>query len=135
MKVKKTISKIQFHRLVIFLAIILSAVVFDAFHDKPERLIDVTSHQAESHDIQASNVFFFNSVSSFKLRSGVDKLFSGFVFSASQNSFLTQYHSCRNFHLLKAERLDHRLPFILTANFMKFNCCHHSCPEDSLRAA
>ncbi len=116
--------------MLIFAAVILSAILFDAFHQSQDSMAKETHQHSESHDLQASHVFYFNSISNFKLRSGVDKLFSGLVFSGCENELLAEYHNNRTFHLLKAESLHNPVPFMQMAHFMKFNSCHHICPDD-----
>lgn len=130
MKIRRSISKSFTHRILLFFAVILGAVIFDAFHNEPVSEIDMCNHQTNSHDLQASDIFFFNPVSTFKIRTGVEKLFSGIVFAGSQNEFLKQYHNYRSFHLLKAESLNKWQLFSETAHFMLFNHCHHVSPVD-----
>jgi len=130
MNFKKYISRKLILRLLLFLAVVLSAVLFDTFHEGSVKLVNETHQRSDSHDMQAGRVFFYNPVSSFKIRSGADKLFSGLIFAASRNEFLSEYHNCRTFHLLKKEALQERLPFLMMAHFMKFNSSHHSSPDD-----
>ncbi|MGD9931558.1 MAG: hypothetical protein AB7U05_16175 [Mangrovibacterium sp.] len=132
---RKHISKKLVCRLLLFVAVALSAVLFDAFHEGSVQLEAEHQTRSESHNLEAGHMFFFNPVNSFKLRTGVDKLLTGFIFAASQNQFLSQYHNYRAFHLFQAESLNERKPFLLTAHFMKFNFCHHSCPDDHSLAA
>ena len=121
--------------MVIFLLIALSAVLFDALHDSSDIKVKNDMHQTSSQQIEASDVLFNNPVSNFKLKTGTDKLLSKLIFTGSRNEFLTQYHNFRTFHLLKAESINKRLPFILTSHFMKFNFCHHSSPDGSSLSA
>ncbi len=131
MKIRKHISKIKLQRIVLFALVVLSAVLFDITHDS-SKATDNTSSQEQTthHQLEASEVIFYNPVSSFKFRTSFDKLFSKLLFSGTENGFLSQYHNFRTFHLLKAEAINKRLPFILTSNFMKFNFCHRSTSDD-----
>lgn len=117
------------------LAVVLSAVLFDALHEGSEKLVDETHQRSESRFLHSSHVFFYNQISHFKLRKGADKLFLGLLFAATQNEFLTKYHNCRTFHLLKAESLKAYLPLVRVIHFMEFNTCHHSGPDDGHSAA
>jgi hypothetical protein len=112
------------------LAVVLSAILFDALHEGSEKLVDEMHQRSESQFLYSSHVFFYNQISHFKLKKGADKLFSGFLFAATQNEFLTKFHNCRTFHLLKAESLRERLPLVRIIHFMEFNTCHHASPDD-----
>ncbi len=130
MNLKKNISKKVALRLLLFAAMVVSAVLFDTFHEGSNKVVDATRQKSESQDMQSSRVFFYNPVSSFKILNGADKLFSGFLYTAGRSWFLAEYHNCRAFHLLKAETLQERVSFLEMAHFMKFNPSHHSSPED-----
>ncbi len=117
------------------LAVVLSAVFFDALHAGSEKLVDETHQRSESQFLHSSHVFFYNPISHFKLRKGADKLFSGLLFAATKSEFLTKYHNCPTFHLLKAESLKAHLPLVRVIHFMEFNFCHHSSPDDGRSAA
>ena len=130
MNLKKNISKKVILRLLLFAAMIASAVLFDTFHEGSGTVADATRQKSESLDMQSSHVFFCNPVSSFKILNGADKLFSGFLFTTGKSEFLTAYHNCRAFHLLKAETLQKRISFLEMAHFMEFNPSHHISPDD-----
>ena len=127
---KKHISKKLLSRLLMFLVVTFAAVLFDAFHEGPDQLAQTNHQHSDTTDLEASQVFFFNPINSFKLRTGVNKLFTGFLIADSQNQFLAQYHNLRSFHLLKAESLKDHPSFIQMAHFMKFNSCHRLSPDD-----
>ncbi len=122
-------------RAMMVLAVVLSAVFFDALHAGSEKLVDETHQRSESQFLHSSHVFVYNPISHFKLRKGADKLFSGLLIAATQNEFLAKYHNCRTFYLLKAEFLRKRLPLVRTIHFMEFNASHHSSPDDGYSAA
>lgn len=135
MNFRRYISKRIVLRVLAVMAVVFSAVLFDAFHEGSEKLVDETQQRSESQFLRGSHVFFYNQISHFKARKGVDKLFAGLLFAATQNEFLTKYHNCRTFHLLKAESLKERLPLVCVVHFMEFNTSHHSNPDDDHFAA
>ena len=136
MKVKKYITRKRIYRLLLFVGVVLSAVLFDVYHQGSEKIMQEMSHRSQSsHSIGNTTEFCVNPISSFKLISGADKLFSGLVFAGSRNELLSAWYNHRSFHLFKAESPNRTNPFLLSAHFMKFNCCHQSSPDDSPTAA
>ncbi|WP_163709570.1 hypothetical protein [Mangrovibacterium lignilyticum] len=136
MKVKKYITRKLICRLLLFAAVVLSAVLFDTYHQGSEQFAQEMSHRSEPTQSTISTPeFCVTPLSSFKLLSGADKLFSGLVFAGSQNDLLAAWHNYRSFHLLKADSVNLPNTFLLSAHFMKFNCCHHSSPDDSPASA
>lgn len=129
MNLRKYISRKILVRVLTLLSVVLLAVLFDTFHEGSAKLVDEMHQRSESQFLHSSHVFFYNQVSHFKLRKGADKLLSGLLFAASQNEFLTKYHNCRVFHLLKAESLKER-PLVQLVHFMEFNTSHHAGPDD-----
>jgi len=117
------------------LAVVLSAILFDAVHEGSAKLVDETHQRSESQFQHSSHVFFYNQVSHFKIRKGADRLFSCLLFAGAQNEFLTKYHNCRTFHVLKAESLQNRLPVNRITHFMEFNVWHHGSSDDDCAAA
>jgi hypothetical protein len=134
MNLRKYISRKVILRFLAIFAVVLSAVLFDALHAGSEKLVDETHQRSESQFMHCNHVFFYNPVNYFKIK-GSNKLFSGLLFAATQNEFLTKYHNCRAYHLLKAESLKERLLLVRIIHFMKFNPCHHVCPDDHLPVA
>lgn len=119
-------------RLLLFAAVVISAVLFDVYHQGSGELARQMTHRSQSsQSISAGTEFCVNQASTFRLINGADKLFSGLVFAGSQNNLLAQWHNHRSFHLLKAESIERVDLFLLSAHFMKFNCCHHSSSDDS----
>lgn len=135
MKIFKHISKVRLQRIIFFLLVALAAVSYDALHEGSNEVVKNHSQQTSSHQVEATDMIFYNTISSFKIREGVDKFVSELTFTGSEDMFLTQYHNYRTFHLLKAVSINKRLPFILTSHFMKFNYCHHSSPDDTFLVA
>jgi len=136
MKVKRNVSRKFICRLLLFVAVVLSAVLFDASHQGSESIPKEKSHKSESSEsIITTPEFCVNPVSTFKLISGADKLFSGLFFAGNQNNLLTSWYNYRSFHLLKAESFDQINPFFRSAHFMKFNCCHQTDPGDNSASA
>ena len=129
MNLSRYISKKTIVRILTGMAIVLSAVVFDAIHEGSEKLADEMQQRSESRFRHSSHIFFYNPVSHFRLKKGADKLFSGLLFAVTQNEFRTRYHNCRTFNLLK-ESLNERRPFVRNFHFMDFNPCHHTGTHD-----
>lgn len=136
MKVKKYMTRKTIYRLLLCMAVVLSAVLFDAYHQAPSSQTKSPASQSESsQSIVSTPEFCVNPATTFKLINGADKLFSGLVFAGTRNELLAEWHNNRSFHLLKAESLSRDQFFLLSAHFMKFNCCHHSNPDDSSASA
>jgi hypothetical protein len=136
MKVKKYMTRKTIYRLLLGLAVVLAAVLFDAYHQgtSPETKSPVSQSES-SQGIVSTPEFCVNPASTFRLIHGADKLFSGLVFAGTRSELLTEWHNNRSFHSLKAESLNRDNPFLLSAHFMRFNCCHHSSPDDSSASA
>lgn len=135
MNFRRYISKKIILRVLTVVAVVLSAALFDALHTGSEKLVDEMHQRSESQFLHSNHVFFYIQVSHFKLKKGADKLFSGLLFAVTQNEFLTKYHNCRTFHLLKAEALKERLPLDRVIHFMEFNTWHHAVQDDYHSAA
>lgn len=119
-------------RLLLFAAVVISAVLFDVYHQGSAELAQAMSHRSQSSQtIGTASEFCVNPASTFRLINGADKLFSGLVFAGNQNNLMAQWHNHRSFHLLQAESIDRVDPFWLSAHFMKFNCCHQTSSGNS----
>ncbi len=118
-------------RLVVLLALVASAVVFDLCHDQlPEQVASQTQDTSE-HLFDQSQVAYCNPLSSFKMRTGSDRLISKILFSKGQDRFLSAYHNQKAYHVLKAESLNERLPQSARIHFLEFMICHHASSDDN----
>ncbi|MFV0378251.1 MAG: hypothetical protein ACK5JD_13235 [Mangrovibacterium sp.] len=119
-------------RLLLFAAVVISAVLFDVYHQGSAELAQAMSHRSQpAQSVSASPGFCVNQASTFRLINGADKLFSGLVFAGTRSNLLVQWNNHRAFYLLQAESTDRVDFFLLSSHFMKFNCCHQSCSDDS----
>lgn len=119
-------------RLLLFAAVVISAVLFDVYHQGSAELAQAMSHRSQSsQSIGAASAFCVNPASTFRLIHGADKLFTGLVFAGNRNDLIAQLHNHRSFHLLQAESIGRAEQFLLSAHFMKFNCCHQTNSGDS----
>ena len=110
--------------------LVVGAFVFDACHDQlPKQDL---KHQTESnnHQFDINEVYFYNPVSSFKIRTGMDKLLSKILFTVGQDKFLSSFHNQRAFHLMKVEALHVRSPLNPMLHFRKFIICHQCSSDD-----
>ena len=131
LKRKFNISKKFVLRLLLLLVMVTGAIVFDACHDQlPEQLVE--QHDAGSHQVSVSQVYFCNPVSSYKMRAGIDKFFSKILFTIGQDKFLSAFHNQKAFDLLKSESLKVRSPLNSMVHFRKFIICHHAATDDNL---
>jgi len=122
--------------MLLFAAVVLSAVLFDAFHQGNEQSAPNGANSSQSSQmIVSAPEFCVNQASTFRLINGADKLFSGLVFAGTSQSHLSEWHNYRSFYLFKAESPNRNNLFLLSAHFMKFNSCHHSNPDDSAASA
>lgn len=132
LKRKLTISKKFVLRLALFIAVVSSAVIFDMCHDQlPEQLVE-QQQDASQHQLDISQVFYYNPVNSFKIRTGSDRLLSKILFAIGHDRFLTAFHNHKAYHILKAESLKERSPQNQMVHFRKFIICHHSTSDDNL---
>lgn len=118
-------------RLLVFVTLVAGAVIFDVCRDQlPEQLVK-QQQDASEPQVELSPAFFCNPASSFKIRTGCDRLFSRILFTMGQDKFLTAFHNQEAYHLLKAESLKERSPQNLMVHFRKFIICHHSSSDDN----
>ncbi len=118
------------------MVVVLSAVLFDAYHQgSPIATKSPASQSESSQSIVSTPEFCVNPVSTFRLIHGADKLLSGLVFTGTNNKLLAESYNNRSYHSLQAESLNRDNFFLLSAHFMKFNCCHHTNPDDSSASA
>ncbi len=118
-------------RLVVLMALVAGAVVFDLCHDQlPEQVASQTQDTSE-HLFDQSQVAYCNPLSSFKMRTGSDRLISKILFSKGQDRFLSAYHNQKAYHVLKAESLNERLPQSARIHFLEFMICHHASSDDN----
>lgn len=131
MKTKINISRKFVLRMLLFAVVVAGAFVFDMCHkEAPEQLV-ASQHDASKHHVDMSQVFFYTPVSSFKIRTGNDRLFSKILFTIGQDKFLSAFHNQKTYHLLKAESLKERSPHNLMVHFRKFIICHHFSSDDN----
>ncbi|WP_430973317.1 hypothetical protein [Sunxiuqinia rutila] len=131
MKRRTHISKKIMLRLVVLMALVAGAVVFDLCHDQlPEQVASQTQDTSE-HLFDQSQVAYCNPLSSFKMRTGSDRLISKILFSKGQDRFLSAYHNQKAYHVLKAESLNERLPQSARIHFLEFMICHHASSDDN----
>lgn len=131
MKIRKYITRKMLCRLVLFTAVVLSAVLFDFYHQGSDEPVGARSRRSESTTVETTPGFCVPQISTFRLITKADKLFSGLVFAGTPGNLFAVRHNFRSFHSLKAESMNRIDPFRLSAHFMKFNCCHHSGSDDS----
>ncbi|MGQ8337562.1 hypothetical protein ACUNWD_13520 [Sunxiuqinia sp. A32] len=130
MKKNKNISKAIIFRLVIVFLLFAGAMTFDLCHDQLPDQQNSAQENHSSHNLDATQVFFFNPASSFKLLDHGDKLLTRILYSANQDKFLAMFHNHRIFHSLKEDSLKDFTPFHLMAHFIKFTEIHYSSPDD-----
>ncbi|WP_321287249.1 hypothetical protein [uncultured Sunxiuqinia sp.] len=131
MKAKFDISRRFIVRLLLFVLVIGGAYIFDRCHDQlPEQHAD-QQQDASKHHVNMSQMFVYNSVSSYKIRSGNNCLVSKILFTIGNDKFLAAFHNRKTFHVLKAESLKERSPQNLMVHFRKFMICHHFSSDDT----
>lgn len=130
LKTKIHISRKITLRLLLFVLVVGGAVVFDLCHDQLPQELMKQQQDASEHQVIPAQVYFCNPGSSFKVRSGSDRLCSKILFSIGQDKFLTAFHNHITYHLLKVESLKERSPQKPMVHFRKFVICHHSNTDD-----
>ena len=111
------------------LLVLTGAMIFDACYDQLPAQLAAHQNEAGKHKLD-SQVYFYNPVSNFKIRTGTDKLFSKILFTIGQNKFLASFHNQKASDLIKAEALKVCDPISPMIYFRKFIICHHSGSED-----
>lgn len=116
-------------RLLLLLVVLAGAITFDVCRDQLPVPKAKQENEAGGHQLE-SQFYFYNSASSFKIRTGMTKLFSKFLFTIGQDKFLAAFHNQKAFDLIKAESLKVGSPLNPTIYFRKFIICHHSASAD-----
>jgi hypothetical protein len=110
--------------------VLAGAVVFDLCHNQEPKQLTTKQSEAGKHKLD-SQVFFYNPGSSFKIRTGTDKLFSKILFTIGQDKFLAAFHNQKAFDLIKSESLKVGSPLNPMVHFRKFIICHHAASDDN----
>ncbi|MGE4586916.1 MAG: hypothetical protein AB7D05_06195 [Mangrovibacterium sp.] len=130
MKWERHISKKLVLRLVALTAVMLAAVLFDLSHEGSGWSAKDSEQKSRSQFQYNHPVFVSPQASTYRVLKGADRLFTGFLFAATRNGFLQEYHNCRAFHILRVSLQNKRLPFFPQIHFLDFNSCHHCAPDD-----
>jgi len=116
--------------MLLMVVLVAGAYIFDSCHHQLPKQ-DLKHHTASnSHRLDINEVYFYNPVSSFKMRTGMDKLLSKILFAVGQDKFLSTFHNQMAYHLMKEESLHLRSPLNPMIHFRKFIICHQSNPDE-----
>lgn len=117
--------------MLLMVILVAGAYIFDSYHDQMPKK-DLKHHTASrNQQIDINEIYFYNPVSSFKIRTGMDKLLSKILFTIGQDKFLSTFHNQLTYHLMKEESLHLRSPLNPMVHFRKFIICHQCTPDDA----
>ena len=131
MKSKIKISKKLIIRLVLFATVLGFASLLDTYLEKNPVQIDQpdtkSNHSAEEH----GTIYLFTQATySFNAKTSVQKTPSRKLFEQSHDKFLQKYHQRRDYQVLKADALTHKVPLFLSYHYLVFRNYFYTVPDD-----
>lgn len=127
---KKYCSKHFLLRLLLLIALIGSAAVFDMYHSVNQKLAEPTSKSPDQQDVQGSKMFFCNQINTFNLKTPASEFSVRFKLACTQNRFLVKYYNLRMFQLMKAESVHSSFPVFGSFHSLPFNRVLYFSPDD-----
>lgn len=127
---KKYCSKHFLLRLLLLIALIGSAAVFDMYHSVNQKLAGSASKAPAQQDVQDSKMFFCNQINTFNLKTPASEFSVRFKLACTQDKFLVKYYNLRMFQLMKAESLHASLPVFSIFHSLPFNRVLYFSPDD-----
>lgn len=124
------ISKKQWIRLAVFVAVIAAAALFDVY--SRSHGIELLGGQTKSHDNSSDkgNVQLFSQTFDWGVKVQVLKPVIRKHSERSHDKFIQQFHQLRNYQVLKAEVQTQSAPLILSYRYLVFCNYYYSSPDD-----
>lgn len=130
MDFRKKISKKLVLKLLLFVAVIGLAAVFDAYSDKStEEGKEIRSESKDATNDQHS-VYFIAQSNCVTAKTSVQKNFNRKPQLKSHDKFIRKHHQLRNHQVLKAEVQSQTTPLIDSYHYLAFQNYFFSDPDD-----
>jgi len=127
---KKYCSKHFILRLLLLIALIGSAAVFDMYHSANQKLAGALTKVPTQDDVDGSKMFFCNQVNTYNLKTPASEFSVRFRLAYTQDKFLLKHYNLRTFQLMKAESLHSSFPVFCSFHSMPFNRVLYFSPDD-----
>ena len=127
---KKYCSKHFILRLLMLLALIGSAAVFDMYHSVNQKIAGSSTPTPASDDTAGSKIFFCNQVNTYNLKTPASEFSVRFRLACTQDKFLIKHYNLRTFQLMKAESLHSSIPLFNSVHSLPFNRVIYFSPDD-----
>ena len=129
MNIKKKLTKKIVLRLLLFVAVIGTAAIFDYFFDDDIAAFDKIEAEANNSDTQ-NKVYLINQTCSTGVKSIVQFVSDKKPHLKSHDKFIQKYHQRRNYQVLKAEVQTQTTPLISTYHYLAFKKYFFTDPDD-----
>lgn len=127
---KKYCSNHYLLRLVLLIALISSAAVFDMYHSANQKLAGAIAKLPVQDDMEVNKVFFCNQVNTFNLKTPASEFSVRFKLACTQDKFLLKHYNLRTHQLMKAESLHSAIPVFSSFHSLPFNRVLYASPDD-----
>lgn len=131
MNLKKYISKHFVMRLILLIALVGSAALFDVYHQVNQIAAGNTKKTPVSNETEANKLFFCNQAPVFNLKTLGSDFSVKIRMTCTQHKFLLKYYNLRTFRMVKAESLQTSFPSLSSYHALPFNRVIYSSPDDT----
>ncbi|MEZ5106541.1 MAG: hypothetical protein R2757_18715 [Draconibacterium sp.] len=135
MKIKKKITKKMWLKLLLFVAVIGTAALFDYFFDDDLAALDEIEANAGSQPGDQNTVYLISQTNSIAVKSNVQAASDKKLQVKSHDKLIQKFHQLRNYQVLKAEVQTQTTPLINTYHYLAFKNYYFSDPDDDLLKA
>ena len=129
MNLKKYISKHFVMRLILLIALVGSAALFDVYHQVNQIAAGNTKKTPVSNETEANKLFFCNQAPVFNLKTLGSDFSVKIRMTCTQHKFLLKYYNLRTFQMVKAESLQTSFPSLSSYHALPFNRVIYSSPD------
>lgn len=126
------ISKKLLVQLAVFALLAVAAVLIDAYLDKNPAEFDNLEASTKKHNPEQGEMYVLAQPTSFSVKTSVQKVSERKIQVEAHNKFLKNYHSVRDFQVLKAEVINQTTPLITSYHYLVFLNHLFSPDEDPL---
>ncbi|MBN1821226.1 MAG: hypothetical protein JW833_10940 [Prolixibacteraceae bacterium] len=116
-------------RILLIAVLIGAAVILDNYLDDHPVKLSQNENNDQSGNTQES-LFIFNPSIVVNAKQIIQKAPFRFLQTEMHDKFLCKYHQLRNFHVLKAETLNQKIPLFLSYHYLIFRNYYSSLPDD-----
>ncbi|MDX8341574.1 hypothetical protein SLH46_20415 [Draconibacterium sp. IB214405] len=132
MKIKITITRKLIAQLAVFMAVIAAAFVLDVyFGNHPEELEKIQAESQEQNN-EKGTVYLITQTAQNTTKTFEDRVYAKHLKVQLHDKFLRNYHSVRNYQVLKAEVAKQTSPLISSYHYLVFQNHVFSPDEDSI---